>query len=219
MKTDFTKSLYNNTNGKNVPRRPSKKIKIDKKRLFIVFVCAFILFFLACTVIAKLVTPKIDLPALDNNDENSTPAMTSDDFKGRMDSRLKLIEDQESSPRSQQSSSYTPAQQSSATESPLSTQASSIPQQNVKNKVAPQAGNNNSNYQDSEPIPYNNSRKTNKSSDILMPEDMQYQGESQPKTHMATPKAVTSTVKRVPSSTKSLGLRKKIDDEPPTPEE
>jgi len=71
-------------------QKPKPKTKINKKRLFFIFFSAFVGFFFLCTLIASLLTPKIDVPALNN--ESNLSSVSSDDFKGRIDPRLKLIE-------------------------------------------------------------------------------------------------------------------------------
>jgi uncharacterized phage infection (PIP) family protein YhgE len=70
-------------------QKPKTKTKINKKRLFFIFFSAFVGFFFLCTLIASLITPKIDVPALN---EGNLSSVSSDDFKGRIDPRLKLIE-------------------------------------------------------------------------------------------------------------------------------
>ncbi|MDD3012712.1 MAG: SPOR domain-containing protein [Candidatus Gastranaerophilales bacterium] len=76
--------------GVQIQKQPKVKTKINKKRLFFIFFSAFVGFFFLCTLIASLLTPKIDVPALDN--ESNLSSVSSDDFKGRVDPRLKLIE-------------------------------------------------------------------------------------------------------------------------------
>jgi hypothetical protein len=71
-------------------QKPKPKTKINKKRLFFIFFSAFVGFFFLCTLIASLLTPKLNVPALDN--ESNLSSVTSDDFKGRVDPRLKMIE-------------------------------------------------------------------------------------------------------------------------------
>jgi len=72
------------------------KTKINKKRLFFIFFSAFVGFFFLCTLIASVITPKLNVPALDN--ESNLSSVSSDDFKGRVDPRLKLIEMDAGSP-------------------------------------------------------------------------------------------------------------------------
>lgn len=67
-----------------------KPAKINKKRLFFIFTCAFIGFFFLCTLVASFISPKLNVPALE--EENNLSSVSSDDFKGRIDPRLKLIE-------------------------------------------------------------------------------------------------------------------------------
>lgn len=73
--------------------KETKKIKVDKKRLFFVFFVAFMVFFFLSTIIVSLLSPSIDIPAMKNSDDFSS--ISSDDFKGRIDPRLKNIETQE----------------------------------------------------------------------------------------------------------------------------
>ncbi len=75
--------------------KETKKIKVDKKRLFFVFFVAFMVFFFLSTIIVSLLSPSIDIPAMKNSDDFSS--ISSDDFKGRIDPRLKNIESQEGS--------------------------------------------------------------------------------------------------------------------------
>ena len=79
----------------NVNGRPNGKPKtiVNKKRLFFVFFSAFAVFFFFCSFIASMVSPKIDAPAL--NEEGNLSNVTSDDFKGKLDPRLRSIEMQE----------------------------------------------------------------------------------------------------------------------------
>lgn len=74
-----------------------KPVKINKKRMFFIFSCAFIGFFFLCTMIASMLSPKIDVPAL--NEENNLTSVSSDDFKGRIDPRLRMIEMENDIPR------------------------------------------------------------------------------------------------------------------------
>lgn len=73
---------------------PKKKTKVNKRRLFFTFFTAFIIFFFICTFVASMLTPSIDVPVL-NNENEVVDSLTSDDFKGRLDPRLKSIEMQE----------------------------------------------------------------------------------------------------------------------------
>jgi len=212
MKTEYTKPLYAQA------KKPAPKIKIDKRRLFTVFACAFVLFFLVCTVIATMLTPKIDVPALNNNQE-VIPSLTSDDFKGRVDARLKLIEQQENAPPAQN----TVSNQGSGNTGPTNNSKAS-PQPNMGNNN-PNVNNNADNYQESDPIPYKG--KNNKNSDILMPEDLQYQGpqKSSPVSQAEKPARAPVMTRRVqpaptPSYTQNLDLREKVNNnDPPTPNE
>jgi cell division septation protein DedD len=74
-------------------KKPPVKPKSNKKKLFFIFLGSFIGFFFLCTFIATMLTPSIDVPAL-KNDPN-LDSLTSEDFKGRIDPRLKSIELQE----------------------------------------------------------------------------------------------------------------------------
>jgi hypothetical protein len=73
--------------------KETRKIKVDKKRLFFVFFVAFMVFFFLSTIIVSLLSPSIDIPAMKNNDDFGS--ISSDDFKGRIDPRLKSLESQE----------------------------------------------------------------------------------------------------------------------------
>lgn len=81
-----TQSINSRPNGK-------PKTKVNKRRLFFVFFSAFAVFFFFCSFIASMVSPKIDAPAL--NEEENLSNVTSDDFKGKLDPRLRAIEMQE----------------------------------------------------------------------------------------------------------------------------
>lgn len=74
-------------------QKPRTKTKVNKKRLFFIFFTAFVGFFFLCTLLTKLLFPKMNVPALDN--ENNLSSVTSDDFKGKLDPRLKEIEKDE----------------------------------------------------------------------------------------------------------------------------
>lgn len=89
-------SVKINPSSRNPKKRPPLKPKSNKKKLFFIFSGAFIAFFLFCTFLASILTPKIDVPAL-KNDPN-LDSLTSEDFKGRIDPRLKSIELQEDAP-------------------------------------------------------------------------------------------------------------------------
>jgi hypothetical protein len=67
--------------------------KSNKKKLFLLFTGSFLVFFFLCTFVASLITPSIDVPALKEGGEPS--GVSSEDFKGRIDPRLKSIEMQE----------------------------------------------------------------------------------------------------------------------------
>jgi len=78
----------------NVQAQKQKpKTKVNKKRLFFIFFTAFVGFFFLCTLLTKLLSPKMGVPALDN--ENNLSSVTSDDFRGKLDPRLKEIEKDE----------------------------------------------------------------------------------------------------------------------------
>lgn len=79
-------------NNKNGSSRIPQKPKSNKKRLFFIFFSAFMIFFFVCTFVASMLTPSIDVPALKQNQDAS---LSSEDFKGRIDPRLKSVEMQE----------------------------------------------------------------------------------------------------------------------------
>ncbi|EKE03471.1 MAG: hypothetical protein ACD_20C00199G0003 [uncultured bacterium] len=89
-------SVKINPSSRRPKKGPPQKPKSNKKKLFFIFSGAFMIFFFLCTFIASMLTPKIDVPAL-KNDPN-LDSLTSEDFKGRIDPRLKSIELQEDAP-------------------------------------------------------------------------------------------------------------------------
>ncbi|OGI19555.1 MAG: hypothetical protein A2287_07590 [Candidatus Melainabacteria bacterium RIFOXYA12_FULL_32_12] len=87
-------SIKINTNSRKPNKKvPPQKLKPNKKKLFFIFFSAFMVFFFLCTFIASVLTPNIDVPAL--KDGQNLDSLTSEDFKGRIDPRLKSIELQE----------------------------------------------------------------------------------------------------------------------------
>lgn len=83
----------------NANKTKKTKAKLNKKRLLIIFSITFAAVSLLCVTLASMFTPSIDVPVL-QNDENSVNTMSSNDFKGRMDPRLKSIEmDEQISPQ------------------------------------------------------------------------------------------------------------------------
>lgn len=76
-----------------------KRKRVNRnRRLLFVFFSTFVVVLLFFTWLASALTPKIDIPVISEKDQ--IPSMTSDDFKGRIDSRLKLIEMQDDNPSS-----------------------------------------------------------------------------------------------------------------------
>jgi hypothetical protein len=69
------------------------KNKNDRKRLLIVFFSTFVGVLLLFTAIASLLTPDINIPAINN--EDNIDSIDSNDFKQRIDPRLKMLEMQE----------------------------------------------------------------------------------------------------------------------------
>lgn len=67
--------------------------KTNIKPLIFTFLGFFIVFFFAITVILPIISPQVDIPAL--NEEHSTDTVNSNDFKGRIDPRLNSIEQEE----------------------------------------------------------------------------------------------------------------------------
>ena len=72
-----------------IQRRKLKRAA-NLKLLFFTFVGAFIFFFVAFTYILPVITPKVEIPALTEN--HAFNSITSQDFKGRIDPRLRSIE-------------------------------------------------------------------------------------------------------------------------------
>ena len=83
-------NIYYNNNNKQT-KKTKKKKKVNKKLLFITFFATFLFFFFICLQVASILTPSIDIPAL-NTDEDNLTSMTSQDFKKRIDPRLLSIE-------------------------------------------------------------------------------------------------------------------------------
>lgn len=77
----------------NTVQRRKIKRNSDLKLLFFTFVGAFILFFAAFTYLLPIITPKVEIPAL--SEERVLDSITSNDFRGRIDPRLRSIEIQE----------------------------------------------------------------------------------------------------------------------------
>lgn len=126
MKNNDRLSLSKTTNTRKVT-------KVNKKRLIFVFFTAFIFFFFICSYLASMFTPSINIPALNNNGEGVS--VTSDDFKGRIDPRLRSIEMQEDTP-------FSPSQQSNsnkAADKSLNNdmQSGKNPSEDSKNTVNP----------------------------------------------------------------------------------
>ena len=77
----------------NTLERRRLKRRADLKLIIFTFLGAFILFFAAFTYFLPIVTPKVEVPAL--SEEYVLDSVTSQDFKGRVDPRLRSIELQE----------------------------------------------------------------------------------------------------------------------------
>jgi hypothetical protein len=104
-----------------------KKIEMIKKRnkrLIWVFAMSFVVIFVFFSWLASVLTPKLHNPILDGQDD--ALEVNSSEFKGRIDSRLKFIELQDSTPQqnAQQTTSGQQQQQQnemSATNDPFNT--------------------------------------------------------------------------------------------------
>lgn len=73
--------------------RERREIKTKRQRLIFVFCSTFAVVFFTCLSIASMLTPAIDVPALQKEEELTE--MDSSDFKGRVDPRLRLFDMQE----------------------------------------------------------------------------------------------------------------------------
>ncbi len=80
----------------NRVKRRKLKRSADLKLLFFTFLGSFILFFLAFTWLLPVVTPQVEIPAL--TEDHVFNSITSHDFRGRIDPRLRSIELQEEIP-------------------------------------------------------------------------------------------------------------------------
>lgn len=109
-------------NTKTPNRKMPKKQKGNKKKLFFIFFGAFMGFFFLCTFVASILTPSIDVPALKN--DPGLDSMTSEDFKGRIDPRLKSIELQEDVPPVTGNSTGNPFQKKDGSETVVKDDAS-----------------------------------------------------------------------------------------------
>ncbi|GEM_PF-1682097 len=86
---------FNQSNKENQNKNVKQK-KSNLKPLLFTFLGTFIVFFFAFTVLLPILTPQVEIPAL--TDEHSMSSVNSNDFKGRIDPRLKAIEEQENAP-------------------------------------------------------------------------------------------------------------------------
>lgn len=80
------------------------KIKYKKerqKKLIIVFAISFVSLFVFFSWLSSVLTPEMNNPILDNSEEEIVE-VSSNDFKGRVDSRLKFIEFQDNNPSEKQ---------------------------------------------------------------------------------------------------------------------
>ncbi|NLF83209.1 MAG: hypothetical protein GX568_04400 [Candidatus Gastranaerophilales bacterium] len=77
----------------NIIQRRKLKRSADLKVLFFTFVGAFLLFFTAFTYFLPTVTPKVEIPAL--SEDQVFNSITSHDFRGKLDPRLHNLELQE----------------------------------------------------------------------------------------------------------------------------
>lgn len=82
---------------KQIDKRSKSKDNLQNKNnlkpLIFTFLGTFIVFFFALTVLLPILSPQVNIPAL--TDEHSMGAVTSNDFKGRLDPRLSSIEQEE----------------------------------------------------------------------------------------------------------------------------
>jgi len=81
---------------KEEENKNSKKKNDNLKPLLFTFLGTFIVFFFAFTVLLPIFAPQVNIPAL--TDEHSMNSVDSNDFKGRIDPRLKSIEEEEDAP-------------------------------------------------------------------------------------------------------------------------
>ena len=72
-------------------------MKKQKKRLIWVFTITFVVIFVFFSWLASVLTPKLHNPILDGQEDDLE--VNSSEFKGRVDSRLKFIELQDSTPQ------------------------------------------------------------------------------------------------------------------------
>ena len=197
------------------PGRGPQKPKSNKKKLFFLFFSAFVVFFFFCTFIASMLTPAIDVPALKKDDNFST--VTSDDFKGRIDPKLKELEMQEDSAPAQTSNATATSntQLNSSTSIDTSTPDSKVTETNTdilqENTVS----------EDFEKIPYNSEgdsgtmQKANtdqvKTPNPSMPSQPPISGSD----NISAPKKPAEKKKTAPApANKGLMLRDKIDQAP-----
>ena len=84
----------------NKLERKRLKRTANLKLLLFTFLGAFILFFTAFTYFLPMLAPKVEVPAL--SDDYVLDSITSQDFRGKVDPRLKSIEQQDDNPESSQ---------------------------------------------------------------------------------------------------------------------
>ncbi|MFA6990188.1 MAG: SPOR domain-containing protein [Candidatus Gastranaerophilaceae bacterium] len=81
----------------NQNQKRMEMIKKRKKRLVWVFTITFVVIFVFFSWLASVLTPKLHNPILDGQEDDLE--VNSSEFKGRVDSRLKFIELQDSTPQ------------------------------------------------------------------------------------------------------------------------
>ena len=112
-KKQINRFNHTNTDDKSVN---SKQKKNNLKPLFFTFLGFFIVFFFAFTVLLPIITPQVGIPAL--TDQHSMSSVTSSDFKGRIDPRLKAIEEEENAAPPPKLKMEIPTNTESQTENP-----------------------------------------------------------------------------------------------------
>lgn len=204
MKPDLYKNLGENNNKKTT------KVRVDKKRLFFVFLGVFVIFFFVFTFIGSSLTPSIDVPAINESDE-AVPSFGSNDFRGRIDPRLNEIEMNEDSPTPAFSS---PTSNGYSGSSGIPSKRPSVQGKAPQQVIYDEPIDGYSSQDGGDTVPYNNGRN----SDVLSPDALQSHVRSEQPQRPPKPATVKRTTPAATPQDQNIELRDKVDENaPPVP--
>ena len=183
---------YNNEDYIEYQRDKKKK---KKNKLLFVFFTTFAAALLVFTFMASVLTPKIDIPGTEEGDDS---AVTSSDFKGRVDSSLKFIEMQEDSPNQNRFNNSSETQQREVVQQAQNTEMAPTRQSITTQQTDSQYGYNSEYHQQAQ------------SAETYVDQDDSYIPPTKATSKPALRTQVTTQKAQTPQNNNSLGLRNKI---------